>query len=134
MDKKVQMFIEQTEKNTQTFSERFNKWKLKQIIKNNTIKKKNLIEYVDRLSNKYNKHLKIIKDMIQEREDKICGVCYDQEANCKLNCIHRLCHKCVKHINKCPFCREEYRQDARYWQIDKEDVIEDIDEILIRNR
>ena len=81
MDKTVQMFIEQTEANVKTLSERFNKYKLQQIIKNNKSKKHNISAYVDRLSNAYNTHLLKIKELIQERNDKICGVCYDLEAD-----------------------------------------------------
>ena len=37
MDKKVQMFIKQTEANVKALSERFHKYKLQQIIKNHKI-------------------------------------------------------------------------------------------------
>jgi len=57
MDKTVQMFIEQTEANVKTLSERFNKYKLQQIIKHNKIKKYNISAHVDRLSHAYNTHL-----------------------------------------------------------------------------
>ena len=80
MDKTVKMFIEQTEANVKTLQERFNKYKLQQIIKNNKIKKNNISAYVDHLSNSYSTHLLKFKERIQERKDKICGVCYDLEA------------------------------------------------------
>jgi hypothetical protein len=134
MDKEVQMFIEQTEKNVKTLSERFNKYKLQQIIKNNKIKKNNINAYVDRLSNAYNTHLFKIKELIQERNDKICGVCYDLEADCKLNCVHKLCKECVCRVNKCPFCRVAYHQNSKYWKIDKDEAIRDINESFTRNR
>ena len=46
------------------------------------------MKYLNKLHHKTNKELNIIKDRIQEREDKLCGVCYDEEATCKLNCVH----------------------------------------------
>ena len=37
------------------------------------------MKYLDKLQNKTNKELNLIEDRIQEREDKLCGVCYDEE-------------------------------------------------------
>ena len=126
MDKKVQMFIEQTEANVKAFSERFHKYKLQQIIKNHKIKKNNISAYVERLSNAYNTHLIKLKEIIQERNDKICGVCYDLEADFQLKCIHKLCEKCSKLVNKCPFCRMEFHTDSNYLKIDSDEPIEDV--------
>ena len=50
---------------------------------------------LEALQNKTNKELNLIKDRIQEREDKLCGVCYDEEATCKLACIYKSCKKCA---------------------------------------
>ena len=57
------------------------------------------MKYLDKLQNKTNKEVKIIKDRIQEREDKLCGVCYDEEATCKLKCVHKLCSHCFPMCN-----------------------------------
>ena len=66
------------------------------------------MKYLNKLQNKTNKELNIIKDRIQEREDKLCGVCYDEEATCKLNCVHKLCSNCFPMTDKRPFCRTRY--------------------------
>ena len=51
-------------------------------------------------------NLKQIEKRRKEREeDKTCGVCYDCEATCKLNCVHKLCERCYPMMDKCPFCR-----------------------------
>ena len=38
---------------------------------------------------------------------EICDICFENENNITLSCNHKLCHKCVNHINKCPFCRRD---------------------------
>jgi hypothetical protein len=57
-----------------------------------------------------------------ERDDKICGVCYDCEATCKLDCVHKLCEKCYPKMDSCPFCRKPYIWKNHYLDIllDKE--------------
>jgi hypothetical protein len=85
---------------------------------------------LNKLQNKTNKELNIIKDRIQEREDKLCGVCYDEEATCKLNCVHKLCSHCFPMCNGiCPFCRETYKFSYLF-KIDKDEEINNIDEDL----
>ena len=66
------------------------------------------MKYLNRLQIKTNKDVNIIEDRILEREDKLCGVCYDEEATCKLNCIHKLCSNCFPMTDKCPFYRKSY--------------------------
>ena len=81
------------------------------------------------------KELNIIKDRIQEREDKLCGVCYDEEATCKLNCVHKLCSTCFPMTDKCPFCRKSYICKCLL-KIDKGEEFENIDEqwdVYVRN-
>ena len=34
-----------------------------------------------------------------------CNICYEDEANCSLNCDHKVCKSCYAEINLCPFCR-----------------------------
>ena len=34
-----------------------------------------------------------------------CNICYEDEANCSLNCDHKVCKYCYAEINLCPFCR-----------------------------
>ena len=34
-----------------------------------------------------------------------CNICYEDEANCSLNCDHKVCKSCYNEINLCPFCR-----------------------------
>ena len=86
------------------------------------------MKYLNKLQNKTNKELNIIKDRIQEREDKLCGVCYDEEATCKLNCVHKLCSHCFPMCNGiCPFCRETYKFSYLF-KIDKDEEINDLDE------
>ena len=34
-----------------------------------------------------------------------CYICYEDEANCSLNCDHKVCKSCYTEINLCPFCR-----------------------------
>ena len=46
----------------------------------------------------------------------MCGVCYDCEATCKLDCVHKLCERCYPMMDKCPFCRKDYKC-LRYWHI-----------------
>ena len=87
------------------------------------------IKMIKELERQIAKELKIIKHRIQEREDKLCGVCYDCEATYKLsNCVHKLCVRCVPSCNNiCPFCRRHYELIRTYWEINR-DV-----EILDRN-
>ena len=61
---------------------------------------------IEKLEASLTSNLKQIKSRQSEREDKICCVCYDGEATCKLNCIHRLCSQCFPLCNGiCTFCR-----------------------------
>ena len=87
------------------------------------------IKMIKKLERQIAKELDIIKHRIQEREDKLCGVCYDCEATYKLsNCVHKLCVRCVPSCNNiCPFCRRHYELIRTYWEI-KRDV-----EIIDRN-
>ena len=76
-----------------------------------------------------------MKDRIQEREDKLCGVCYDEEATCKLNCLYKSCSHCFPMTDTCPFCRKSYICKC-LWKIDKEEEFENIDEqwdVYVRN-
>ena len=34
-----------------------------------------------------------------------CITCCEYEANCSLNCNHKVCKSCYTEINLCPFCR-----------------------------
>ena len=34
-----------------------------------------------------------------------CNICYEGEANCSLNCDHKVCKSCYTEINLCPSCR-----------------------------
>ena len=87
------------------------------------------IKMIKKLERQIAKELEIINLRIQEREDKLCGVCYDCEATYKLsNCVHKLCVRCVPSCNNiCPFCRRHYELIRTYWEI-KRDV-----EIIDRN-
>ena len=53
--------------------------------------------------------LKLIQQRREEREDKICGVCYDCQATCKVDCSHKVCQHCYTKMDSCPFCRKTYR-------------------------
>ena len=83
------------------------------------------MKYLNKLQNKTNKDLNLIEDRIQEREDKLCGVCYDEEATCKLSCVHKLCKKCTLHVNRCPFCRIPYLR-RMYMRINKNEIIDEL--------
>ena len=37
----------------------------------------------------------------------ICDICFENENSVTLSCNHNLCHKCVNHVSKCPFCRRD---------------------------
>ena len=34
-----------------------------------------------------------------------CDICYEDEANCSLNCDHKVCKSCYAEMDLCPFCR-----------------------------
>ena len=64
--------------------------KLEIVIKHEMHKYDNMIQrfslnmkYLNKLQKRTNNELSVIKDRMQEREDKLCGVCYDEEATCK---------------------------------------------------
>ena len=38
-------------------------------------------------------------------DNKLCGVCMNENDDLMMNCGHTLCSKCVNSINSCPFCR-----------------------------
>ena len=71
---------------------------------------------IEKLEANLTSNLKQIENRRKEREDKICGVCYDCEATCKLDCVHKLCDPCYPMMDKCPFCRKDYKC-LRYWHI-----------------
>ena len=81
------------------------------------------IKKIKKLERQIANELEIINLRIQEREDKLCGGCYDCEATYKLsNCVHRLCVRCVPSCNNiCPFCRRHYESIKSHWDI-KRDV------------
>jgi len=88
------------------------------------------LKYLNKLQHKTNKELNIINLRVQEREDRLRGVCYDEEATCKLNCVHKLCSHCFPMCNGiCPFCRETYKFSYLF-KIDKDEEIDNIDEDL----
>ena len=59
---------------------------LKQI-RNTTAKKiYKTMTNIEKLEANITSNLKQIEKRREEREDKICGVCYDCEATCKLDC------------------------------------------------
>jgi hypothetical protein len=89
---------------------------LKQIKTQRQNRYKVIMVKIEKLGANLTRHLKLIEKRQQERADKICGVCYDCEATCKLNCIHKLCERCYPMMEKCPFCRKEYKC-LRYWHI-----------------
>ena len=62
---------------------------------------------IEKLEANMTRHLKQIEKIREEREDKICGICYDCEATCKLDCVHKLCEKCYPKMDSCPFCRKK---------------------------
>ena len=71
---------------------------------------------IEKLEANLTSHLKQIEKRRNERDDKICGVCYDCEATCRLDCVHKLCDRCYPMLNKCPFCRKDYKC-SRHWHI-----------------
>ena len=77
---------------------------------------------IEKLEANITSNLKQIEKRREEREDKICGVCYDCEATCKLDCVHKLCEKCYPKMDSCPFCRKIYVWKNHYLDIllDKE--------------
>ena len=85
------------------------------------------MKYLHKLQNKTDKELNLIKDRIQEREGELCGVCYDEEATCKLNCVHKLCSHCFPMTDKCTVCRKSYICKCLS-KIDKDEEFENIDE------
>ena len=74
-------YIRKRETVIRTEMQKYNKLKIQRFSLN--------MEYLNTLQHKSKNDLNIIKDRIQEREDRVCGVCYDEEATCKLTCIHK---------------------------------------------
>ena len=110
-------YIRKLEIVIRTEMQKYNKLKIQRFSLN--------MKYLNKLQNKTNKELNIIKDRIQEREDKLCGVCYDEDATCKLNCVHKLCKKCALHVNRCPFCRIPYLR-RMFMRINKNEILDEL--------
>ena len=54
--------------------------------------------------------------MFQELWLETCGVCLDDKEfyfvnECK--CTSLVCKSCLKHIDRCPFCRQDYKLDIK---------------------
>jgi len=81
---------------------------LKQIKAQRQNRYKVIMVKIEKLEANITRHLKLIEKRQQERADKICGVCYDCEATCKLDCVHKLCDKCYPKMDSCPFCRKKH--------------------------
>jgi len=84
-----------------------------------------MMKYVRKLEVQVDRELKQIQLRKQEREDKLCGVCFNREAICKLNCPHKLCNRCYPMLVTCPFCRKPYTC-VRYLEIASDSIIHDI--------
>jgi hypothetical protein len=127
MDKTVQMFIEQTEKGVKTLQEQFAKYRKYNKTQNNSIQ-----SFIEQAENNVQTLKEQFTKYKEKTEDKLCGVCYDLEATCKLNCVHRVCKECAERIDKCPFCRKAYIHKSIYpniyYRVDSFVIIEDINE------
>ena len=83
-----------------------------------------MMKYLTKLENQLTQHCTIIAERRKGREDKLCGVCYDSEATCQLNCVHKLCETCFGECEACPFCRTKYcmclqiRNDKEIFNLD----------------
>ena len=89
---------------------------LKQIKTQRQNRYKVIMVKIEKLGANLARHLKLIEKRQQERADKICGVCYDCEATCRLDCMHKICERCYPMMDKCPFCRKDYKC-SRHWHI-----------------
>ena len=92
------------------------------------------IKSLDALQSKINEHLKILEVRRQEREMKLCGVCYDRDADYQLKCVHKLCNTCGTIVSRCPFCRMAFYPESKYLSIEVDFPITDINLIFGRAR
>jgi hypothetical protein len=90
----------------------------------------NIINYAQYYSyfNKKNKdlHLKefieyikldlIFKDIKNNIKENSCTICVEKSHLISLNChqSHEICYKCYEKMNKCPYCRDSYKETNHY--------------------